>query len=416
MANTKSLEGQDNLSETEKGDIVGNSDEENWDEEEEESTETKENLKYKESRWGTLDQPQGYTFKSRSKLFNGALKSIKVVMRKGTEKGINDIKFRVLDSIIKNGSKEVLIEIKDGKEGSGKVSIKLFGPNKKKWSTIMVNKHKESDAAFVKLGALQIIKPLLEGILKGKSARDILNIKQTKSEPKEKQKEIIEHSCSFCDVRLQNKALLKSHVCPMEVDNPDYGIKKEQISKQVLTSEIPKMCKKYTNIGDMQYIVPGDGCCAPNCAATHLFQDVTRGRQLRREMNTYIADHSDYYKNKGYWCSEDSPFERECPSIKSGKVHFKNPEDLYAFLRFSEDGSVMWSDSEDLHVLANMYQFPIKVITYFTENTKEPTVNMIGLDPALAPYTKVQKGIISSMTLLHSNNTHFNLVINAQSH
>ena len=305
-----------------------NSDEENWDEDVEE--ETKENLKYKESRWGTEDQPQGYTFKSRSKLFNGALKSIKVVMRKGTEKEINDIKFRVLDSIIKNGSKEVLIELKDGKEGSGKVSIKLFGPNKKKWSTIMVNKHKESDAAFVKIGAHLIIKPLLEGILKGKATKDILNMKPTKIDVN-KQKDDNSYSCTFCDGIIENKSLVKSHMCPMEVDNPEKDINKNQNDKQIPTREIPKNCKKFTRNGDLQYIVPADGCCGPNCAAAHIFNDVTRGRQLRREMNTFIADHSDYYKNKGYWCSEDSPFERECPAMKNGKVHFTNPEDLYNF-------------------------------------------------------------------------------------
>ena len=51
-------------------------------------------MKYEESRWGNIDEPQGYTYKSKSKTFDGALKNIKIVMRKGTEKSINDIKIR----------------------------------------------------------------------------------------------------------------------------------------------------------------------------------------------------------------------------------------------------------------------------------------------------------------------------------
>ena len=398
-------------------------DDDNWDEdemEEKDNNQGQDALKFKESRWGSMDEPQGYTYKSRSKKFDGALKNIKIVMRKGTEKAINDIQFKVLDSVIKNGSKEVLLEIKHSKEGKGKVSVKLFGPNKKKWSTIMVNKHKESDATFVKIGASDIVKPLLEGFLKGKSSQSMLDPKSAKIDSKVQLEfpKVIDSKVNLEFPKVfsaQNKNIEQEILpAPMEIDSPEdlFNNKPGEYYEQDQIKKIPRSCRQFLQKGDVQFIIPGNGSCAPNCAAQHLFKDFTEGPKLRQEMNDYIVQHKEYYKNKGYWCSEENPFERECPKMKKGKVHFINPEDLYKFLKYSKEGAYMWSDSEDLHVIANMYQMPIKVITFFTEKGRPPTENIIGLDPELAPFAKIKEKVAPPMTILHYDNCHFNLVVN----
>ena len=37
-------------------------------------------------------------------------------------------------------------------------------------------------------------------------------------------------------------------------------------------AEIPNNCKHLVKEDNVQYIVPGDGCCGPNCAAAWLLK------------------------------------------------------------------------------------------------------------------------------------------------
>ena len=55
--------------------------------------------------------------------------------------------------------------------------------------------------------------------------------------------------------------------------------------------DIPENCKHLVNKGDVLYVVPGDGCCGPNCAAALLFGDEIFGPKLRRRMNLFFAKH-----------------------------------------------------------------------------------------------------------------------------
>ena len=39
------------------------------------------------------------------------------------------------------------------------------------------------------------------------------------------------------------------------------------------------------------YVVPGNGCCAPNCTVALLFHDEKYGPELRIRMNSFVAEH-----------------------------------------------------------------------------------------------------------------------------
>jgi hypothetical protein len=73
-------------------------------------------------------------------------------------------------------------------------------------------------------------------------------------------------------------------------------------------------------------------------------------------------------------CSPKHPFERK---LKGDKISYEDPEELIEYLMNSEEASMMWTDSEDLAILADMYQFRIKVITSKGEADKNPTINWI---------------------------------------
>ena len=124
--------------------------------------------------------------------------------------------------------------------------------------------------------------------------------------------------------------------------------------------EVPANCKHLVDVDDMVYVVPGDGCCGPNCGAAFLFEDEVYGPKLRLQMNRFMAEH--WYSKYQYItnCSDDSPFIRK---YRGGEHKYTNPDELLKFLKESEEAAYMWTDCEDLAVLADLYQIRIKIIT-----------------------------------------------------
>ena len=74
----------------------------------------------------------------------------------------------------------------------------------------------------------------------------------------------------------------------------------------------------------------------------------------------------------------------------------------------------MWSDSEDLAIIADIYQMKIKIIT-LNRVDNIPTVNWIHPDPDLKQYADLENVEIENMVLLHEDEAHFNLVISKDS-
>ena len=56
-------------------------------------------------------------------------------------------------------------------------------------------------------------------------------------------------------------------------------------------------------------------------------------------------------------------------------MEYTDHEELIKYLKTSDDAAYMWSDSEDLSIIADMFQIKIKVITVKGPNDKKPTVN-----------------------------------------
>ena len=77
----------------------------------------------------------------------------------------------------------------------------------------------------------------------------------------------------------------------------------------------------------------------------------------------------------------------------------------------SDDAEYMWSDSEDLAIIADMYQMKIKIITTKGMHDDQPTVNWIYPDPRMAEFAELKDVEIDDMVLLHENDLHFNLVV-----
>ena len=172
--------------------------------------------------------------------------------------------------------------------------------------------------------------------------------------------------------------------------------------------EVPKHCKHLVKDTDVVYTVPGDGCCGPNCAAVFLFHDEAYGPRLRRKMNLFQAEHWFRRYHEITPCSPEHPFERK---LKGNKISFTDPEKLLKFLKFSKDAAFMWSDSEDLAVIADLFQIRIKIITTRGSEDQNPTENWIYPEEKMKEFAELKNVIIDDMTLLHENDCHFNLII-----
>ena len=188
--------------------------------------------------------------------------------------------------------------------------------------------------------------------------------------------------------------------------------KKQKVFKVPNIIEVPRNCRNLVSKDDVVYQVPGDGACGPNCGAAFLFEDEVFGHKLRKNMNNFFADH--FYENYQYLtqCSPGYPFRRR---VKGQIVEFIEPEELIKYLKSSEDAKYMWSDSEDLTVLADMYQIKIKIIRTKGEEDENPTINWIYPNKALAKYAEIKDVDIEDMVLLHTNDVHFDLIVSKDS-
>ena len=170
---------------------------------------------------------------------------------------------------------------------------------------------------------------------------------------------------------------------------------------------IPDECRDLVDKDDIVYVVLGDGSCAPRSAAAWLFHDESLGPQLRRKMNFFMAQN--WYRKYQYLtpCSEESPFVKQ---IKGKNISFTDPKKVIEFLKTSPEAAYMWSDSEDLVTIADMYQIRIKVIT-INRHDQTPTINWIYPDEDLKDVAELKNVELKDMVLLHEEESHYNLVI-----
>ena len=161
--------------------------------------------------------------------------------------------------------------------------------------------------------------------------------------------------------------------------------------------KIPNNCKHLVRDGDVMYVVPGDGCCGPNCASAFLFGDEVFGPKLRRRMNICMAKHWNVRYRYITQCSPDHLFERR---HRDGGISFEDPEELLKFLTKSKKDAYMWTNSEDLAIILDMYQVTIKIITTKGKDDKNPTVYWISPDSKLKDFAELKDVDIGKMVLL----------------
>ena len=186
-------------------------------------------------------------------------------------------------------------------------------------------------------------------------------------------------------------------------------VEKIVINKVPNIKPVPSNLSHLVNKGDKVYVVPGDGSCAPSSVSAFLFGDEIYGRQLKQKMNRFMAEHWEKKYKYKTGCSKESPFIRNIGG--GGNVVFTDSEKLIEYLTRSPEATFMWSDSEDLAIIADMFQVRIKVITTRGETDNNPTVNWIFPDEEMVEYADIKNVVESEIVLIHENESHFDLIV-----
>ena len=164
-----------------------------------------DDMVYNENSWPKED-PSGFSFKGKKKLFAKAVENIKLLMKKGNQKIVESIAFKVLDCRKMNHGNEYDVEVSKEKE-RGIAVLKIFGPNGKKEHTIMINKSKKHDVKFVELLAIDVIKPLLDRFGSGDGWKSFVKTAPNQSDNLKKV-----HNCHICKKGLCTEKNLKNQL------------------------------------------------------------------------------------------------------------------------------------------------------------------------------------------------------------
>ena len=173
---------------------------------EDESSDISDDLRYEENSW-PKDNPTGYSLKGKKRLFIKVVENIKLLMKKGSEKVIGNVTFKVLDSLKVPHGVEHEVQICKDKE-KGIAILKIFGPSTKKGCTLMTNKAKKQETKFVDILTFDIVKLLIDRYGHGDGWIELLKVKPRVA----KKDDSKSHYCHFCNNGFCNIKNLRVHI------------------------------------------------------------------------------------------------------------------------------------------------------------------------------------------------------------
>ena len=173
---------------------------------------------------------------------------------------------------------------------------------------------------------------------------------------------------------------------------------------------IPDNIKHFAKNDDLILTIVPDGACAPRAGAAHIFEDQNEGIRFRSVINTHIAD-----RFWDYYCHRVSfPYKREIGT--GGKsVEFSSPQEYLNFLKTNPDAKFLWSDNEELLAIANLYQMNINIIKTRGPEDRNPSMYKINADAKLAVFAFLPKGKVQDMTVINTNESHYDLIVSKSS-
>ena len=168
----------------------------------------------------------------------------------------------------------------------------------------------------------------------------------------------------------------------------------------VMTAHLPKL-RGYRQ----RYRAKPNGACLDNCLAVHVYEDENEGPRVKKRVNKHVADNWDaYYKN-----IIPLPFEETVGVGPNAKVIKKSTRDEMLEFLYSDESLMVYSDSQMIHAMANLYNISIFTFTY---GRGGETWNVVSPDPEMSKAVEISFGKwLPDMALYHSEDIHFDLLV-----
>ena len=151
----------------------------------------------------------------------------------------------------------------------------------------------------------------------------------------------------------------------------------------------------------MIYKVFGNGACAQNATAVHLYEDEEEANKVKKKVNEHIADNFDnYYQHRMVL-----PYTETVGVGKHSKtITVTTAQEMKAFLK-SEDALMVYSNCHDLEAIANVFNIKIKIFTFRGESSHWSEIHP---DPQMVEQAAIE---MPEMALYHSDECHYDLLI-----
>ena len=203
----------------------------------------------------------------------------------------------------------------------------------------------------------------------------------------------------------------KAHIDNMVVQHRKHKKKVRSIKKSKLPKgfkHIPSNLKVHFPKDHVLLVIDSDGACGISGGAAHIFADKSQGKALRREVNRHIVKHWTYYQNK-----INFPFDRQV-GVSGERVNFSDPRQYLDYL-LTPAADLLWTDSEEVQALCNMYQMSAVVIKVVGGKDDPPSILQVGPDQdimglGLPDTAMVGRGTVPTMFLLLQGG-HYDLAV-----
>ena len=158
----------------------------------------------------------------------------------------------------------------------------------------------------------------------------------------------------------------------------------------------------------MRHKTDPNGACLDECVAVHVYEDKDEATKVKKRINMHVAENWDtYYKYK-----IPLPYIETVGVGAHSKTVIKNTrEEMIKFLKGEEDDDALmvYSNSQQLLAIANLFNIKINVFTYGNNQTRW---SQICPDAEMSAKAEVRFGKWApDMSLYHSDNTHYDLLV-----
>ena len=216
----------------------------------------------------------------------------------------------------------------------------------------------------------------------------------------EKQLKNDEEELALQAEKARNLKILEAQGAPKRKREPSQKVPKSAKDPQLPKGfrNIPPQLRKHFPKDHVLLLSKPDGVCGISCGAAHILGLLSKGKELRREINKHIVSNWLFYRNK-----IDFPYSRQV-GVSGDMANFNDPLEYQNYLQ-TPAADLLWTDSEEIQAMCNMFQMSATIVLASVNEEDIPSIVQVGPDPdikeiGLSNTTLIGVGKVPHMFLL----------------